>query len=261
MLCHALCKAQLALLCIVAVRTGIKVRMAFKQFNDAVTALVEEIAVMGNRNHGSLVFRQEISQPFNGIQIQMVGRLVQQQNVRILQNNTCQIHAGLFAAGQHIKRLRPHFLWNFQTVAYLIYFIIQCIAAHRFKFRLQRAVLLENLRVIIFLHLHFQLCHALAHLRDAMKRRAQNLLYGVARLINRNLVDDADRAIFGNRNCTGLIRQLAGNHAKQCGFSRAVWAYNCYFFSRKNIKRDVVQNLIFSKKLIQSFDTDVCQKF
>ncbi len=81
---HALGKAQLAFLCIIAVGTGIKVRMTFKKLNDAVAALVEKIAVMRNGDHSAFVFVQKIAEPFDGVKVEMVGRLIEQENIRIL---------------------------------------------------------------------------------------------------------------------------------------------------------------------------------
>ena len=70
--------AQLALLRIVAVRTGVEIRMTFHQLNDAVTALVEEVAVVRNRDDSALIIVQKIAEPLDRVEIQMVGRLVEQ---------------------------------------------------------------------------------------------------------------------------------------------------------------------------------------
>ena len=45
--------------------------------------VIEEVAVMGNHDNGTEVLGQKVLQPRNGINIQMVGRLVHEDNIRI----------------------------------------------------------------------------------------------------------------------------------------------------------------------------------
>jgi hypothetical protein len=52
--------------------------------------------------------RDIILQPFRGVEIQMVGGLVQQQDVRILQNEPAQVHPGLLPAGEAVEGLGAH---------------------------------------------------------------------------------------------------------------------------------------------------------
>ena len=51
---------------------------------------VQKIPVMGNHDDRVLEINQEILQPADGIQIQVVGRLVEQQDVRITEKSTGQ---------------------------------------------------------------------------------------------------------------------------------------------------------------------------
>ena len=48
-----------------------------------------------------------ILQPFRGVQVQVVRRLVQEQNFSIYQNQTGQVDAGLFPAGELGEVFRP----------------------------------------------------------------------------------------------------------------------------------------------------------
>ena len=92
--------APLRLLHIKAVIAGIKLRFSLVQGNDAVHAAVKEIAVMGDGKHRALEAGHIVLQPLHRVQIQVVRRLVQQEDVRILQDQAAQIDPGLFAAGQ-----------------------------------------------------------------------------------------------------------------------------------------------------------------
>ena len=63
---------------------------------------------MGYHDNSIIKIDQEFFKPLNRGKIQMVGRLIQQQNVRILQNQAAQVHPGLFSAGQLVEQLLPH---------------------------------------------------------------------------------------------------------------------------------------------------------
>ena len=63
----------------------------------------------------------------------MVCRLVQQQDIRVLQDQPRQIHAGLFAAGQLVKELLPHVRADGQAVGHLVFGGGGVIAAQRLE--------------------------------------------------------------------------------------------------------------------------------
>ncbi|MNS79535.1 hypothetical protein D3C72_1131920 [compost metagenome] len=46
------------------------------------TYLVQEVTVMGYNNDGAFIIKQEVLQPSDGINVQVVGRLIEQQVVR-----------------------------------------------------------------------------------------------------------------------------------------------------------------------------------
>ncbi len=95
------------------------------QFQDPLGGVVEEVAIVGHRHHGAGVARQELLQPFDGLGVQVVGRFVEQQHVRLLQQQPAQRHAALFAARQRAdhrvprrqaQRVGGHFQLLFQQV-------------------------------------------------------------------------------------------------------------------------------------------------
>ena len=55
---------------------------------------------MGYNNDGIVKVDQEFFKPFNSRQIQMVGRLVEEQDVRISEKCLCKKHFDFLAAGQ-----------------------------------------------------------------------------------------------------------------------------------------------------------------
>jgi hypothetical protein len=65
---------------------------------DVGTDPVEEVAVVGDDHHRALVAGQEVLQPVDGFQVQVVGGLVQEQGLGIAEQGLGQQHTHLLAA-------------------------------------------------------------------------------------------------------------------------------------------------------------------
>ena len=98
MLGHALLIAALAFFGIVRVRPGVKFTGGVVDLDDAVTALIQKIAVMRDGHDRARIGLQVIAQPAHCVQVQVVGRLVEQQDIGLLQDDARQVDAGFFAA-------------------------------------------------------------------------------------------------------------------------------------------------------------------
>ncbi len=61
--------------------------------------VVEEIAVMGDRDDRAGIILQMMFEPGHRFGVEMVGRLVEQQNVGLLQQQAAQGHTAALAAG------------------------------------------------------------------------------------------------------------------------------------------------------------------
>jgi hypothetical protein len=70
------------------------------EFQDPLGGVVEEVAVMGHRHHRARVARQELLQPLDRFGVEVVGRFVEQQHVRLLQQQAAQRDAALLATGE-----------------------------------------------------------------------------------------------------------------------------------------------------------------
>ena len=70
------------------------------QLGDAGSHALQEAPVVGDQDQGPLESLQLLLQPFDGRQIEMVGRLVQQQQIRVDHQRPCQCHTAAPAAGQ-----------------------------------------------------------------------------------------------------------------------------------------------------------------
>ena len=108
---------------------GIELRMAVGNLNDPVCHLIDKIPIVGDGQHRSFEGVDILLQPFHAPQIQMVGGLIQQQNVRLFQQQPGKVHPGLFPAGEAGKFLASLFGRNAKTVADLIHLHIHVVAA------------------------------------------------------------------------------------------------------------------------------------
>ncbi|CAB4546796.1 unannotated protein [freshwater metagenome] len=93
-----------------ALSLGLKVRrvVAFVGVGPATVELknplrnvVEEVPVVGYRDHGSWVLLEVLLQPQHGLSIQVVGRFVEQQKVRGLQKQATQRDASTLTTREH----------------------------------------------------------------------------------------------------------------------------------------------------------------
>jgi len=72
---------------------------------DVVGDCVEEVTVVGDQQQGAAVVFQPGLQPDHRIQIQVVGRLVQQQQIGATHQGACQVQAHAPAPGEAVYRL------------------------------------------------------------------------------------------------------------------------------------------------------------
>ena len=153
----------------------------------------------------------------------MVGRLVEQQDVGLLEDDASEVDASLFAAGQLGKELRALCARDFQTVAHLIDLEIVVVTAECVQFLLERTVAVQQAVVVgVLLHLGFQLVHRGAYLVCTGKGCAQNVLDGGGGVVDRHLVDDTDRAARADGDVTVVVGQTAGDDVQERGLARTV---------------------------------------
>ena len=89
------------------VAAGVERQLAALQMQDEFAASVEQIAVMADDQHGAAIALEEILQPQHAFEIEIVGGLVQQQQIGRREQDRRQRHAhapaaGKFAAGAQL---------------------------------------------------------------------------------------------------------------------------------------------------------------
>ena len=74
--------------------------LAAVELEDPAGDVVEEVAVVGDRDDRALVLGQVLLQPGDGLGVEVVGGLVQQQQVGRAQQQPAERHAPALAAGE-----------------------------------------------------------------------------------------------------------------------------------------------------------------
>ena len=95
-----LLQVVLALLKVAAVVAGVGGHAAVLEGGHVVDAGVHEGAVMADDEDGAIVVGDKAAQPLDTLEVQVVGGLVQQQQVGVAQEELCQRDAHLPAAGE-----------------------------------------------------------------------------------------------------------------------------------------------------------------
>ena len=97
------------------------------------------------------------------------------------------------------------------------------VTAERVQFLLERTVAMQQAVVVgVLLHLGFQLVHRRANLVRTGKGGAQHVLDGGGGIVDRHLVDDADRAARADGDVTVVVGQTAGDDVQERGLARTV---------------------------------------
>ena len=93
------------LLAVGGVIAGVAFHGAAEEFQRARGHLVEKAAVVADQDQGRRAFQEEILQPLGGLDVEVVGGLVEEHEVRLGQQERGQHEAVLLAAAEGLDRL------------------------------------------------------------------------------------------------------------------------------------------------------------
>ena len=248
-LLHALLIAALLFHGVKAVVSAVKLRLAVLDLNDPGDDAVQEIAVMGNGHHSAPETADVLLQPLRGVEVQMVGRLVQQQDVRILQDEAAQVHPGLLTARELVEELCAHVVRDGKAVCDLVDGDIRIVAAKDLKPLAELSVPAQDGVVgLSRRHPLFQFLHFLRHGVEPGKGAAQHILHRVARGIHRDLGDEAHAAAGADGDRSLIIVQFSGQNLEKGGFSRAIAAQEANPFALIHLKGQTIQDVLSDLK-------------
>ena len=151
---------------------------------------------MADDQHRAAVGLQVIFQPFHCFQIEMVRRLVQNQQVGPLQQQTGQTQAGLLAAGEYPGRLCPCVGREPHAVQHLFDLGIHIVGIHRIH---HSGAVRDLIGQLCIVGIGSQLLLQTFHLLHGIQRRGEHQLHrGI----------DIKRGVQ-----SGILLQIAGGHA------------------------------------------------
>ena len=183
---------------------------------------------MGDGEHRPLELVQVLLQPLGGPQVQVVGGLVQQEDVRVLQNEPGQVHPGLLPAGELVEELLPHALGDGQAVAHLVGLGVRLIAPGGLKGGGELVVPGQEGGVGPLPHLLRQGGHLPLHLPQGLKGGGQHILHGVPRRVDGDLGDEAHALARRNDHIPLVIVHDPRENAEQGGLAAAVGAQQAH---------------------------------
>ena len=182
---HARLEPLLALAHVARVVAVILLDRAHEQLRHAGADVVHEVAVVRDDEDGAAIALQIALQPLGRLQVQVVGRLVEQQQVRTLQEQARQAQARALAAAERIGRLVVLRAGEAQARQHAGDGALPAVAVRLLKGGGQPVVLarepVKRGRVVVRVgHLVLERAQALLHAKDRLKDLLQLAPYGVA---------------------------------------------------------------------------------
>ena len=214
------------------------------EFQDPLGHVVEKIAIVRHSDHRARIFLQKVLQPGHRFGIQVIGRLIEQQHVRLGQKQPAQGDAPLLAA----RQLADHGIPRRQTqrIRRDLELALQFPAADRVDFVLHLRLLLHELVHFIVRH---RLGELIADRVEAIDQAlyiadslADHLANGLAFIQQRLLrqITDFDSGLRARFALDVLVD--AGHDFQQRGFSGAVQSQHADLRAGEKTQTDIAQN-------------------
>ncbi len=218
--------------------------LAAVEFQNPLGGVVEEVPVVRHGHDRALVFLEEALQPCHRLGVEVVGRLVQQQQIRRLQQQTAQGHATSFAARQgrdiRVRRRTP------QGVHGNLELRVDVPGVDGVDLVLQAPLLVHDLvhlgRWQVFAELHVQLVVAVEQRLDGGHPLLDVALHGLGRIQPRLLLQEPDADAVGRKRLADELGVLTRHDAQQRALARAVQAEHPDLGAWQEREPDVVEN-------------------
>ena len=199
------------------------------EMQDLVDRGVEQVAVMADHDHGAGIVGQMVFQPQRAFEIEIVGRLVQQQQVWRREQRRRQRHSHAPAAGEF--RARPRLIRGGKSKA-----AQDCRRAGR------RGVGIDIDQPHLNLGDPVRIISGFGFMeqRVALQIGFQHDIDEALRAVRRLLRQAADAPTWRQGDAAGLDRQIAADRVKQRRFADAVAADEADARARHDLHRAVV---------------------
>ena len=223
--------------------------------------LVDEIAVMRNEDHGVLLFEDQLFEKLHHIDVKVVGRLIEQQYIRFLQQQPGKGHAALFTPAEHGDRVVFH-LFEIEVGKDTLDLVVERPGIVVVKIVRELGMLLQKLRILeIVCELQGECIVTLFGTVELLKAAFDRLADGVALSEFRDLVKHLDLKILLGDAFAFIDIELAADDLHQRRLAAAVFADDDDAFALVNVKIDVDEDLLKIIMFVYAEQVDKCHRF
>ena len=190
-------------------------------------SMVQEIAVVGDNDHGAAEVHEPGLQPLDAAEVQVVRGLVQEDDVGLLQKKLTEEDTGLLAAGEVVHALAGLLLGESQAVQDPVHPGAGLIAVGSLVGVLGPLIFaVEGVEIFAggVLHGFLQLREAGLHVEDGLNDLGQLLPDGEGGVDVVVLVQVADAAVFFEGDDAGVRREFPGDEVQKRRLAGAVQA-------------------------------------
>ena len=223
-------------------------------FPDLGTDVIQEIAVVADHHHRAGISLEVRFQPLHGGKVQVVGGLVQDQDVRLFQQELGDAQPRQLAAGQHPHVFLPGVLGKTHAAQHLFDVHIHVVAIGGVHDGLQGGVLFQQGRVA-GAGGHFAL-HDL-HLGHGVQHRGKggaHLPVDIQSHIQLGVLGQIPHGdAVGQAELAGIVGVFTGQDLEQGRFAGAVLAHDADAVLPLDAGRHVFQHDLFPKALADLF--------
>ena len=196
---------------------------------------------MGDGQDGAGEAFQITFQPLHRMEIQVVGGLVQQQDVGVLQNEATQVHPGLLAAGERGEGLLAHGIGDAQAVADFIDLHRCIIASGQFEVGAELVIPLHHRPAgVAGGHLFLQFLHFFFDPPHPLEGGFQHRFHGAALWVDGNLRDQPHPVAGGDGDFPLIVVQLAGEDFEQGALAAAVFTQQAHPLALVDVESQAV---------------------
>ena len=185
---------------------------------------------MGDNNDSFGIVLHIAFQPFDGLQIQVVGRLIQQQDIRFGQQQPDKRDPGLLSAGKLPDPPFQVFRPEPETGKHRPHFRIPVIAVKRLEFLLRFGIPVQQFFADLTLHLRFHLLHLPLQRKNRRKHLHQFLFHRAAIVLQHFLGQIADRGAVDHGHIAAVKGIFTAHAAQKSRLAAAIAADDGYLF-------------------------------
>ena len=251
-----LLKAALPLLQEEGVVPAVELGFAVHDLDAALRDHVQEVAVVADGEHRALEVQQVVLQPLHRVQVQVVGGLVQQEDLGVLQDQPGEVEAGLFPAGKALKVLGAHLGADLEAVCHAVHGHVGLVTAQALKVGGEPVVLPEQ-RGVGF-HFRGELLHPLADGVHMAEGVLQHVLGRPARRVDRELRNEPQALARRDADLALVVIEGARQDAEERGLAAAVRAEDADALAGFHLEAEPVEDVRADLKgLDQTGNSDV----